>query len=141
MLPKPRISVNRCLVPADRKVVITPMEGGLRVGGTVEFGGTAKPPNAFRADLLKEDLRHVLPGASTEGVDGFWMGHRPCFPDSLPAIGRSRRFSNMSLAFGHGHLGLTGAARTARLIERVVAESASANADLAAYSPDRFGSH
>jgi D-amino-acid dehydrogenase len=141
MLPKPRISVNRCLVAADRKVLITPMEGGLRVGGTVEFGGTAKPPNAFRADLLKEDLRHVLPGASTEGVDGFWMGHRPCFPDSLPAIGRSRRFSNMSLAFGHGHLGLTGAARTARLIERVVAESASANADLAAYSPDRFGSH
>jgi D-amino-acid dehydrogenase len=140
MLPNPGISVNRCIVPADRKVFITPMEGGLRVGGTVEFGGLARAPNAFRAALLEDDLRHVLPGASMQGVEGFWMGHRPCFPDSLPVIGRSREFKNMVMAFGHGHLGLTGAASTAKLVERLLAQGASANGDLAAYSPDRFRS-
>ena len=109
-LPSAGLGVGRCLVPSDRKVFITPMETGLRVAGTVEFGGLNRPPTPARAELLYKDLRAVLPDADTSGSSGFWMGHRPCLPDSLPVIGPSRRYGGLWFAFGHGHLGLTAAA-------------------------------
>ena len=137
MLPRPGVSLGRCLIPADRKIFVTPMEGGLRVGGTVEFGGTARPPTPHRAALLRQDLAAVLPQASTEGVEGFWMGHRPCLPDSLPVIGMSARIGHLGFAFGHGHLGLTGAATTADLLAPALLGQAP-NAPLAAFAAERF---
>jgi D-amino-acid dehydrogenase len=137
MLPQAGLQLSRCIVPADRKVFITPMEGGIRVGGTVEFGGTEKPPTPHRAELLYRDLKAVLPDASTEGSDGFWMGHRPCLPDSLPVIGPSKKLPNLAFAFGHGHLGLTGAASTAELLAPVLLGRPS-NTALEAFAAERF---
>jgi glycine/D-amino acid oxidase-like deaminating enzyme len=91
MLPEPGVMPRRPVVPADRKVFITPMEEGLRVAGTVEFGGTEAPPNAARAALLVGDLAQVYPQARAEGAKPFWMGHRPCLPDSLPVLGPGAR--------------------------------------------------
>jgi D-amino-acid dehydrogenase len=48
------------------------------------------------------------------------MGCRPTLPDYLPAIGRSRRASNLFYAFGHQHLGLTLAPITAELVEALI---------------------
>ena len=45
-----------------------------------------------------------------------WMGHRPCFPDTLPRVGPAEGRPGLWLAFGHGHLGLTDSANTARLL-------------------------
>ncbi|MBO1074102.1 NAD(P)/FAD-dependent oxidoreductase [Roseomonas marmotae] len=137
MLPRAGLQLGRCIVPADRKVFITPMEGGIRVGGTVEFGGTEKPPTPRRAELLYRDLKAVLPDASTEESEGFWMGHRPCLPDSLPVIGPSRKLPNLAFAFGHGHLGLTGAASTAELLAPAIL-GRPGNASLEAYAAERF---
>lgn len=137
-LPDPGVSLSRPVVPADRKVFITPMEGGLRVAGTVEFGGLERPATPGRAAQLYEDLRVALPGARTEGAEGFWMGHRPCLPDSVPVIGASGRVGGLWFAFGHGHLGLTGAAPTATMLAPVVMGRAG-NVDLGAYGAERFG--
>jgi D-amino-acid dehydrogenase len=137
MLPHPGVPVGRCVVPADRRVFITPMETGLRVAGTVEFGGTARPPTPRRAALLRQDIAAVFPDASTEGVEGFWMGHRPSLPDSVPVIGPSARISGLFFAFGHGHLGLTGAAPTAGMLAPVIM-GRPANADLTPYAAERF---
>jgi glycine/D-amino acid oxidase-like deaminating enzyme len=112
------IDLRRPVVPADRKVFITSQEAGLRVGGTVELAGLEAPPNARRAELLLQDLRAVFPQARTEGPRSNWMGHRPCLPDSLPVIGESGRHRGLWLAFGHGHLGLTGAAVTGEALAR-----------------------
>jgi glycine/D-amino acid oxidase-like deaminating enzyme len=136
-LANPGVSVGRCLVPADRKIFITPMESGVRVAGTVEFGGLERAPTPHRAALLREDFAAVFPDASTETTEGFWMGHRPCLPDSVPVIGPSQRITELFFAFGHGHLGLTGAAPTAGLLAPVVMGGA-ANIDLAPYSAERF---
>ena len=136
-LTSPGIDVGRCVVPADRKVFITPMESGLRVAGTVEFGGLARPPTPRRAALLRQDVAAVFPDAATEAVEGFWMGHRPCLPDSVPVIGPSARIAQLYFAFGHGHLGLTGAAPTAGMLAPVVM-GRPANADLTPYAAERF---
>lgn len=137
-LPDPGVSLSRPVVPADRKVFITPMEGGLRVAGTVEFGGLDRPPTPGRAALLYDDLRAALPDAKIEGAEGFWMGHRPCLPDSVPVIGASARVGGLWFAFGHGHLGLTGAAPTAQMLAPAIMGRPT-NADFRPYAAERFG--
>jgi len=137
-LPASGIAISRPVVPADRKVFITPMENALRVAGTVEFGGVHRAPTARRAALLQNDLAAVFPQANCEGVQGFWMGHRPCLPDSLPVIGPSERVRNLWLAFGHGHLGLTGSAPTAAMLAPCILRQ-DANLDLTPFRADRFG--
>jgi D-amino-acid dehydrogenase len=138
MLQDAGITLQRPVVPADRKAFITPMEGGLRIAGTVEFGGLEAPPTPRRADLLLEDLRRVFPQARTAGAEGFWMGHRPCLPDSLPVLGPVRRWPGLWCAFGHGHLGLTGSAPTGAVLARAMLGPAP-NLDLAPFAVERFG--
>lgn len=137
MLPEAGISVGRPVVPADRKAFISPMETGLRVAGTVEFGGLEAPPTPRRAELLLDDLRSVFPQARTEGMEGFWMGHRPCLPDSIPVLGPVKAWPGLWCAFGHGHLGLTGSAPTGALLARAMLGPAP-NTSLAAYAVERF---
>lgn len=138
MLPDAGISLRRPVVPADRKAFISPMEGGLRVAGTVEFGGLDHPPTPRRAELLMQDLKSAFPRARTEGAEGFWMGHRPCLPDSLPVLGPVRRWPGLWCAFGHGHLGLTGSAPTGAIMARAMLGPAP-NLDLAPFAVERFG--
>ena len=137
-LPDAGIRISRPVVPADRKVFITPMEGALRVAGTVEFGGLERAPDEARARLLYEDLAAAFPQARREGAEGFWMGHRPCLPDSVPVIGPAQRVPGLWFAFGHGHLGLTGSAPTARLLAPAILGQPS-NADFTPFAAERFG--
>lgn len=110
------VNLSRQVVLADRKVFVTPMEKGLRFAGTVEFGGLIREPNARRAQMLARHAREALPTLSPDALLTTWMGHRPCFPDSLPAIGPVPYQPGIWCAFGHGHLGLTGSARTGSLV-------------------------
>lgn len=137
MLPDPGIMPCRPLVPADRKAFITPMEGGLRIAGTVEFGGTEAPPNAARAALLLEDLLKVYPQARTEGAQPHWMGHRPCLPDTLPVMGPVQAHPGLWCAFGHGHLGLTASAPTGALMAAAML-GPTPNTDLSPFAAERF---
>lgn len=99
----------------------TPLSCGLRVGGAAEFGGLNAAPNFKRSRALAELARRYLPQLNTEGGSD-WAGHRPTTPDSLPVIGPSPRQPYVLYAFGHGHLGLTQAATTGRLVTDLVFE-------------------
>jgi len=136
-LARPNVVPGRVVVLADRKVFITPMESGLRMAGTVEFGGLQKPPNERRAMLL---ARHVQAGLPQLRIDApvIWLGHRPCLPDSLPVLGSVPGREGLWCAFGHGHVGLTASANTGRLIARAITGELPATA-LAPYSIARFG--
>jgi glycine/D-amino acid oxidase-like deaminating enzyme len=131
------ISLSRPIVPADRKVFITPMETGLRVAGTVEIAGLDAPPTEERARMLYADLIAAIPSARTDDPDPFWMGHRPCLPDSMPVIGASEVWSGLYFAFGHGHLGLTASAVTGSLVGSVVADETPL-LDMSPYRIERF---
>jgi len=107
--------VSRTVVLADRKVFLTPMEEGLRAGGTVEFGGLERPPTPQRSSMLVRIAQEAFDGRDL-GACSEWMGHRPCMPDSVPVVGPAAGLPGLWLATGHGHLGLTDAPRTALLI-------------------------
>jgi FAD dependent oxidoreductase len=66
-----------------------------------------------------------------------WLGFRPSLPDSLPVIGRGRRCQNLIHAFGHGHLGMTLAGVTSRIVASII-ENRIEIPDLSAFRPDRF---
>jgi len=65
------------------------------------------------------------------------LGYRPSIPDSKPVIGGSPAVDNVFFAFGHGHLGLTMAARTGQLVDDLV-NNRKSSIDLAPYRIDRF---
>jgi len=121
-----RETVSRTVVLADRKVFVTPMEEGLRVGGTVEIGGLQAPPDPRRVAVLERIARENFSGL--EGLPtSSWMGHRPCMPDSVPVVGPAPGRPGLWLATGHGHLGLTDSLKTAqRIADGLLGSSAQA---------------
>jgi len=66
-----------------------------------------------------------------------WMGHRPSLPDSLPVIGPSRATPDVIYAFGHGHVGMTSAPMTGKVIADLVA-GRPPSIDIAPFAPGRF---
>lgn len=116
----PEVHLSHVVVLDDRKVFITPMEMGLRMAGTVEFGGLSRPMTPHRADLIAQHAREALPGLTTSHDAEVWMGHRPCLPDSLPVLGGVPNAPGLWCDFGHGHLGLTGSVNSARLLGQVM---------------------
>ncbi|MDY8108332.1 FAD-binding oxidoreductase [Fulvimarina sp. 2208YS6-2-32] len=116
--------------------VVSNLSSGVRVGGAVEFGGLDRPPNYARADAMLRKAKRFLPGLKTDGGQR-WMGFRPSLPDSLPAIGHAKATSRVVYAFGHGHLGLTQSAGTARLVADLLTDR-TPPIDLSPFSPQRF---
>ena len=135
MLPAPGIRLRMPFVSGDGGLHVTPMADGLRIAGTVEMAGLDAPPNPARADRMLEVGRRLLPGLDEAGATR-WMGFRPSMPDSLPVIGLSR-LPRVAFAFGHGHLGMTLSAATARLLADIVTGRPPL-VDPAPYRPQRF---
>jgi glycine/D-amino acid oxidase-like deaminating enzyme len=136
MLPTPGVNLRVPIISGDFHCAMTPMEGGLRVGGSVEFAGVDAAPNYARVDKLLSVARRTLPGLNDAGHTR-WMGCRPSMPDSLPVLGRSPRYREVYFAFGHGQVGLTQGALTGQLIAELVGGRAP-TVDLTPYRPDRF---
>ena len=135
-VPYNGVKLSRMIISADDSFVLTPMEMGIRVGGAVELGGLVAAPNYDRAKALFAKGKEVLPKLSAEGGTE-WMGFRPSMPDSKPVISASPKHENVFFAFGHGHLGLTMAATTGRLIADLVSD-ATAPINMTPYRIDRF---
>nr|MDA3888889.1 FAD-dependent oxidoreductase [Allgaiera sp.] len=111
--------LSRPASPSSRGFYMCPMTGRLRVAGTVELGGLHAPPSPHRFARLDQGVRALVPDLPAPSRD--WMGFRPSMPDSLPVIGPSRNGAEILHAYGHGHIGLTLAPTTARLIEAALA--------------------
>jgi D-amino-acid dehydrogenase len=132
----PRFQLPMPVMVPEHKCFVTPMEMGLRIAGQSEFAGIDAAPDYARADVLGKLMQKLFPGIS-EADTTQWMGRRPSMPDSTPVIGRATRFANVHYAFGHGHVGLVGAAPTGRLIADMIA-GRPPRIDLQPYRPGRF---
>ena len=127
--------LNRPTCPTSRGFYLCPMEGRLRVAGTVELGGLTAPPSPHRIQRLIEGAQAIFPGLGEP--DRTWMGFRPSMPDSLPVIGYSQGGADVIHAFGHGHIGLTLAPVTAQIVADLVA-GREPDRDISACYPGRF---
>jgi len=140
MVRDPEIMPRIPTADADGKFVATPMDTGLRFAGTVELAGLAAPPDWRRARILLAQGRKMLPGLAASYPEeriSLWMGHRPSLPDSLPVLGPSRASPDVVYAFGHGHVGMTAAPMTGKIVADLVT-GRPASIDIAPFAAGRF---
>jgi D-amino-acid dehydrogenase len=140
MIRDPEVAPRIPTADAEAKFVATPMERGLRLAGTVELAGLAAPPRWERSHVLLAHARRMFPRLRDEYSQeriATWMGHRPSLPDSLPAIGTSRRSRDVVYAFGHGHVGMACAAKTGKTVAELITGETT-DVDIVPFSPQRF---
>jgi len=127
--------ISRPVVFQNRGFGMTPMEQGLRVVGTVEFGGLKNPLSKGRIKNLVNNAKYMLDGLPEHEDE--WLGFRPTLPDYLPVIGPSKNYKNVLYSFGHHHLGWTLAAISGKIISNMIANK-NTNLNLEPYSSKRF---
>ena len=127
--------LSRPVIFQNRGFGITPMEQGLRVVGTVEFGGLDNPLSKSRVKNLINNAKYMM-GDLPKHEDE-WLGFRPTLPDYLPVIGPSKKHKNVFYCFGHHHLGWTLGPISGKIVSGMIAEE-NTNLDLKPYSSLRF---
>jgi D-amino-acid dehydrogenase len=103
-----------------RKIVFAPLGRSVRVAGFVEIGNDDRSIPPRRIGALLDATREVLGYDVIAGDLQPWAGLRPATPSGRPIIGRTP-LANLFLNVGHGALGWTLAAGSARLVCDLVA--------------------
>ncbi|HAV38343.1 MAG TPA: amino acid dehydrogenase, partial [Massilia sp.] len=107
----PQISVT----DFERKVLYARIGDKLRVAAMVDMVGEDLSLNPQRVASLTRQVQETMPHAADYSRVSSWAGLRPATPNSAPIIGASP-LSNLWLNVGHGPLGFTFAAGTARIL-------------------------
>ena len=138
-LAQPRQLPKLCAIFSEARVAVTPMDGALRFGGTMEIAGMDERINPRRVTGIIKSVPQYYPDFSADDFVGLrpWSGLRPCSPDGLPYLGRTRAYENLSLATGHAMMGLSLGPITGQLIAEIVSGENPAH-DLALLDPDRY---
>jgi D-amino-acid dehydrogenase len=125
---------------AEKKVVLTPMDGMLRVAGTLELAGFDMSINNRRLRAVLNAVPEYFPDFKPNDLEliEIWRGLRPCSPDGLPYLGRPRRYDNVIIATGHGMKGISLAPVTGKLVAQLAADE-NPQIDLNVLSIERFG--
>lgn len=132
----PGIELKHSIIWPAKAFMVSPTAGGIRVGGTVEMAGLDAAPDWRRSKVTVKRARGALPNLRVEETSE-WMGHRPAFPDTIPVMSASAKVPGVYYATGHGHLGVTYAATTARLMGQLIGGE-TPDIDLHPYRVDRF---
>lgn len=107
----------------DARVACTPLNGRLRVAGTMEFGDPDAPIVPARVDAIVASARQLLAGVRWEERTDVWVGPRPVSPDGRPLVGQVCPHK-VYVAGGHGMWGMTHGPVTGRLLaEQIITGS------------------
>jgi len=138
-LPRPPQLPQLCSILTEARVAVTPMGTSLRIGGTMELDGLNEDINPRRVSGIIRSAQRYFPAFSEADFQGIapWRGLRPCSPDGLPYLGRTGRFSNVTLATGHAMMGLSLGPITGLIVARIIGQEP-AGFDLSLLRPDRF---
>ena len=121
----------------ERAVCVTGWQSGYRLGSTMEFAGYDASLNRTRLDALRRGAAEYLHEPEGPQVQEEWYGWRPMTYDDLPILGRAARVQNLTLATGHGMLGVTMSAATGLLLGELLT-GRETSLDLVPFSPARF---
>lgn len=130
---------RKCAIFTEARVAVTPMNGQLRFGGTMEIAGRDESITRRRVHGIIRAARQYYPAfeeAHFEGIEP-WRGLRPCSPDGMPYLGRTRAASNLILATGHAMMGLSLAPITGALAAAIV-DGEPTGIDISLLDPDRY---
>lgn len=123
----------------EARVAVTPMNGQVRFGGTMEIAPVNDKVNMNRVEGIVNsipeyysDLKTALPK-----VKDIWYGFRPCSPDGLPYLGYSQKLKNLIVAGGHGMMGVSLGPATGKIVAEL-ADRSNTSVDISIYDPQRY---
>ena len=138
-LPQPIERPRLCSILTEARVAATPMGDTLRFGGTMEIAGMNEQINPRRVAGILRAVPAYFPRFRPEHFEGVqpWCGLRPCSPDGLPYLGRTRAAANLVVATGHAMMGLSLAPVTGELVGQLI-DHEPPRIDLKLLDVDRF---
>ena len=123
----------------EARVAVTPMNGQVRFGGTMELAALNKDINMNRVEGIVDSIPKYYPELNVEipAKDKIWYGFRPCSPDGLPYLGYSKKLKNLIIAGGHGMMGISLGPATGKMVAEL-ANRTTLSADIKLYDPERY---
>ncbi|MEI6949038.1 FAD-dependent oxidoreductase [Paraflavisolibacter sp. H34] len=136
---EPRLRLNVPAILCEARVAITPMNGHMRVGGTMEIAPVNDQVNMNRVEGIVHSIPRYFPGLQLPlpRKRDVWYGFRPCSPDGLPYLGRSQKIANLLVAGGHAMMGLSLGPASGRVIADL-ANGREPQVAIGAFAPERF---
>ncbi len=138
-LGSPRQLPVLCSICTEARLAVTPMDGALRFGGTMEMSGLDESITQCRVRGITRAVPEYFPAFAESDFADIqpWRGLRPCSPDGMPYLGRTRRWGNLVVATGHAMMGLSLAPATGTIVANLI-DGSPPLVSLDLLSPDRF---
>ncbi|MEX2602393.1 MAG: FAD-dependent oxidoreductase [Balneolaceae bacterium] len=126
-LEEPKLLPDNCGIFAEAKVTMTPMNGTLRFGGTMEITGNDRTIREKKVEGIKKSVCRYLPQFTMSELESrkIWVGHRPCSPDGMPYIGRLHGFDNLYTSTGHAMMGMSLGPAAGKLVADLITTGSS----------------
>jgi D-amino-acid dehydrogenase len=136
---KPQKKLNIPAILCEARVAITPMNGHMRFGGTMEIAPVNNKINMSRVEGIVESIPKYFPSLRLDVPleKDIWYGFRPCSPDGLPYLGRTRKIDNLIIAGGHAMMGLSLGPASGKVVADL-AGNIKPEVDIKAFDPERF---
>lgn len=127
---------SRPVLLSEGTVAMRPIGDRLRLAGSLLLSGN-RSVSTRRVEAMLRTAESHFPEIRFSGDREVWTGLRPCAPDSLPFLGRPRRYSNLTVACGHGHVGMGLAPATGKLVAQIVSGE-QPDMNITPFAVDRF---
>jgi D-amino-acid dehydrogenase len=136
---KEHTGITMPAILAEAKVAVTPMQGYTRFAGTMEIGGINHNINTTRVKAIANAASTFYNGLkiSEQAIENAACGLRPCSPDGLPYIGKTKNYKNLTVATGHAMMGWSLGPATGKLVSEVIGEK-STSMKLTGFEVARF---
>lgn len=117
-LDQPEKRLNVPAILCEARVAITPMDGRMRYGGTMEIAPVNDTIRMKRVEAIVQSVPKYFPNIRLDVPfeKDIWYGFRPCSPDGLPYIGAAREVDNLIIAGGHSMMGLSLGPATGKVV-------------------------
>jgi len=133
--PSPKLGTAAVLL--ENSIAVTPMDGRLRLAGTVEFSGVNRELVESRVKMLFTGATDYLPGVPAADVLGKGCDLRPCTADGLPVLGWAPKIKNLLISTGGAKMGMTLGPALGQLAAEILLDG-QASLDLTSLRANRF---
>lgn len=112
------------MILAEEKVAVTPYDSYVRFAGTMMICGDDVSIVDRRVNNIRKAANNYINELNIQEnqIKDIWAGLRPCSPDGLPFIGRTKNLENVVIATGHAMLGISLGAATGKIVSDLVDE-------------------
>jgi len=136
-LEPPSPALGTAAVLMEDFIAVTPMDGRLRLAGTVEFSGVNRDLVASRVKMLSAGAAEFLPGVLAADILGKGCDLRPCTADGLPVLGWAPKVEGLLISTGGAKMGMTLGPALGQLAAEMLLDG-QASLDLTPVRADRF---